>query len=169
MAKAQTTLTAERLRELLDYDPKTGVFRWKGPRRKVKPGQVAGYKNPKNKYIYIRVDFVRHFAHRLAWLYVYGEHPESQIDHINGIRDDNRIANLRPATPQTNQYNKRMAKNNTSGVKGVNWAKREGKWRARFNCEGRAVYVGLFDTLDDAAAAIKEARESHHGQFFRHA
>lgn len=86
-------LTVERLRELLDYDPETGVFRWKEPRRKCRVGEVAGSLR-KDGYVKIQVDGRFYQAHRLAWLCVYGVWP-SAIDHIDGNRANNAIANLR--------------------------------------------------------------------------
>ena len=113
-------LTAERLREVLDYGPDTGVFTWKiRTNSRVKVGDVAGALRP-DGYIQISIDGRLHRAHRLAWLYVTGESPPDQIDHINGVRDDNRIANLRLATSAENKQNLRRAKSrNKTGFLGV--------------------------------------------------
>jgi hypothetical protein len=92
------------LRKLLSYDAKTGIFYWKeGRRGRVRKGDVAGTKN-KQGYVCIFVDRKNYLAHRLAWLYMYGEEPPAIIDHINGVRDDNRISNLREATHALNMH-----------------------------------------------------------------
>jgi hypothetical protein len=100
-----TELTQERLKELLHYDPETGIFTNLTQRGgHAKKGAVAGTKNSIG-YVCIRIDYDQYRAHRLAWLYVYGEFPEKFIDHMNEIRDDNRIINLRLATHQENLHN----------------------------------------------------------------
>src|SRR4029450_2313606 len=114
-----TELTAERLRELLDYDPETGDFTWKVNRRCVRSGSVAGNVNCVDGYCYIGVDARRYHAHRLAWLYIKGAWPNDQIDHINGNKADNRFANLRQATHSQNQANGGRYSNNASGYNGV--------------------------------------------------
>jgi len=138
----------ERLRELLEYDPETGVFIWKTGRGSVKAGSVAGSKEA-NGYVRIRCDGGRYMAHRLAWLYVHGEFPPEEIDHINGVRDDNRLRNLRCVSRTENTRNQRLSNRNTSGITGVHWDKKAGKWRAKarglrlgfFNCKATAGYV----------------------------
>ena len=112
MTDSKQELTAERLREVLAYDPDTGVFTWKArtsPFSRVNVGDVAGNLR-RDGYIEICVDGRKHQSHRLAWLYVYGEWPADQIDHINGIRTDNRIANLREANNAENHHNLRKAR-----------------------------------------------------------
>jgi len=87
-------LTQKRLKELLDYDPKTGIFIWKYACDNMKVGSKAGYK-AKDGYVYVRIDGKSYFVHRLAWLFVYGYFPKYSIDHMNKINDDNRIKNLK--------------------------------------------------------------------------
>jgi hypothetical protein len=140
----------ERLRELLEYDPETGVFLWKTrTSNRVKIGSVAGTKHGKG-YVSISCDGKRYMAHRLAWLYVHGQFPEEQIDHINGVRDDNRLCNLRCVSSAENQMNMKLDKRSSSGITGVHWHKLTGKWHARgpkklhlglFNCKATAGYV----------------------------
>ncbi|WP_054442372.1 HNH endonuclease signature motif containing protein, partial [Enterobacter cloacae] len=106
------------LKELLSYDEKTGVFTWIKKRQNVVVGRVAGHID-RLGYERITISGKIYLSHRLAWLYVHGYLPEKEIDHINRIRNDNRIANLREATSQLNSLNTGMYKNNTSGSKGI--------------------------------------------------
>lgn len=124
-------LTQDELKELLHYDPDTGVFTWKvSPTNNVKVGDVAGCRYPEG---YIKVHFKGkpYRAHRLAFLYMTGEWPKDQVDHINHIRDDNRWRNLRDVSHQENHRNMTRQKNNTSGVTGVYWEKAKKKWCAQ--------------------------------------
>lgn len=158
-------LTAKRLREVLSYDAETGVFTWRERISiRIKVGNRAGRVNWKG-YRMIGVDGALIMEHKLAWLYVYGEWPSKQIDHINRDKADNRIANLRLATSSQNHINKGLQKNNTSGVKGVIWEPSLGKWRARIKVNGRNKYVGVFASIDDAAAARKTAEKHYFGEF----
>jgi len=121
-------LTQERLKHLLHYNPDTVVFTWLSkPSRRINSGSIAGRIKPKKGYVEIGISGRIYLAHRLAWLYIYGTWPKEQVDHINGIRNDNRIKNLRLATTSQNQWNKKMQKNNTSGIKGVSWDNQRGK------------------------------------------
>lgn len=162
----KTDLTPERLREVLDYDPETGLFRWKNMRHVfVKPGDVAGTLEPRG-YIRIGIDGEIHKAHRLAWLYVHGVWPAHYIDHINCIKDDNRIANLRDATDHINAQNIRTPNaRNISGQIGVHRTTSRGKpwkWRARITIEGKRVLIGDFNTPEEAGAAYLAAKRKHH-------
>ena len=154
-------LTAERLRELLDYDQETGVFTRKVKLcNRVKVGDVAGYLNRKG-YICIRVDGRTHKAHRLAWLYVHGVWPQSGIDHINGIKDDNRIINLREATHSDNQQNLRKPHaDNKIGLLGV--SRSQGKFKAQINVDGKVRTIGRFHIPEAANAAYLEAKRRLH-------
>lgn len=161
-------LTQKYLRETLHYDPETGVFTWRvPPARNVKNGSVAGCLTS-HGYIQIGVKNRLYAAHRLAWLYVYGKWPTNLIDHINGVRSDNRITNLREATSAENQYNILKAKNNTSGVKGVTWSKQHKKWRAQCRVNGKNHRLGLFADICEAEQVVKQFREQHHGKFANH-
>lgn len=153
-------LTAERLREVLDYDPDTGVFTRKVRTGNVKIGDVAGSFNGKG-YIRIGIDGRLHRAHRLAWLYVTGEWPKDQIDHINGDRGDNRLANLREVNNAENQHNLRKARaDNTTGFLGV--SPRYGKFRAYIMVDGKNKHLGCFPTPEAAHAAYLEAKRGLH-------
>lgn len=165
-------LSADHLRESLDYDPETGAFAW---RRRANmdarwnnrfAGTMAGTINAAG-YVTITIDRVRYTGHRLAWLYVHGAWPPHQIDHINGDRADNRIANLRPATNTENARNATIGKNNTSGFKGVSFHKKAGKWSASICVDRRTRHLGLFETPEAAHEAYVAAAELAFGQFAR--
>ena len=150
-------MTQKELKEILSYSRKSGVFIWKVPKAKrIKINDVAGCKNKKG-YITIRIDRKIYFAHRLAWLYVYGEMPTEHIDHINHIKDDNRILNLRAVTCGENNKNVPMQKNNTSGAMGVNWHKMTKRWQAFIAIDGKQKHLGLFANFSDAVDARKNA------------
>ena len=146
-------MTPEYLREILDYDPETGVFKWKvrscGIRTEIAGTDRAGYRQ-----IYVKSKM--YCAHRLAWLYMTGEWPSGQIDHINRIRNDNRWCNLRNVTPRMNNYNGDPHKNNKLGVRGVTKTA-YGKYVARIKYKGKHKNLGHFDTVDEANMAYKEA------------
>lgn len=150
-------LTTERLRELLDYCPVTGLFRWKVNRRGgCRAGEVAGILHAKG-YRFIKVDGNRYSAHRLAWFYTTGHWPIACVDHINRQRDDNRISNLREASWSENRMN--------TSAEGVSFYGRLGKWRAYIGVGGQQTYLGIFDTRETAMAARKKAELTFHGAF----
>lgn len=156
MAKS---LTLAQLRELLHYAPETGVFTWSKPRSGVRHGAQAGMVD--RGYRFIRLLGRVYYAHRLAWLYVYGEWPRGQIDHIDGNPSDNRICNLRDATHSQNNMNKRVKRDNQTGLKGVK------KYRKRFQARINGDYLGTFDTAEDAHAAYIAAAKVRFGEFAR--
>src|SRR5690348_8622850 len=110
-------LTQERLRECLSYEPRMGDFTWHKSRCRVKVGDMAGTPHP-DGYVQINIGGRLYLAHRLVWLHVYGEWPIAYLDHINGVRDDNRLINLRPATHSQNKANSRCRRDSRSGLKG---------------------------------------------------
>lgn len=158
-----TTITAEQVREILDYDAETGRFFWRARRsNQLKVGAQAGYLDADG---YVRIGLFRSLflAHRVAWLFAHQRWPEMQVDHINGIRCDNRIVNLREATPGQNSHNSGKRVHNTSGFKGV---KRNGsKWSARIVLNYRVTWLGSFDTPEEAHAAYCAAAKQLHGDF----
>lgn len=158
-------LTQQRLKELFNYDPETGRFirlvGRSGPGARA--GDVAGCDNGQG-YIRIYVDGKGYKAHRLAWLYVYGDLP-AEIDHVNCDRSDNRIGNLRPATRKQNRSNCAAYRNNTSGYKGVSACGE--KWRAQIQSGGKKKALGLFRTPEEAHEAYVAAAKEWHGQFAR--
>jgi hypothetical protein len=170
----------EELKRALDYDPETGVFTWRhrpemglrwntryaGKRagswqQSAHPCWVINLKKGDKKVYYT--------AHRLAWVYVHGHLSETDIiDHANCDRDDNRICNLRLATPEGNSANRRRLRNNTSGFKGVNYHVRSRKWVARVGIGGsQRRHLGMFDSAEEAYAVWVEATKAQYGEFAR--
>ena len=120
-------------------------------------------------YRHVRLDQQNYMAHHLAWVFCYGSFPEpgSDVDHINGNRDDNRIENLRLATRSQNNANARIGKNNSSGYKGVTWFKRHGLWRAQITVNRVNKHLGYFKCPKEAHQAYISAAESAFGEFAR--
>jgi len=163
-----TTLTADRLRELLFYDRETGVFtRRIRTSNRINVGDEAGGLCS-NGYRQIVVEGHHYYAHRLAWLYVTGEWPPVEIDHINGIRDNNRWANLRAATRSQNAANTGRRKDNKSGFKGVHWNSHARRWQAMIRINQKTRFLGSFDTPEDASAAYAAASVKLNGSFAKH-
>jgi len=151
-----TEITQERLKELIHYDPETGGFNWVVNRGSAKKGHNAGCTS-KRGYCSIKIDNKIHLSHRIAFLYMEGEFPLGEVDHINHIKDDNRWSNLRDATHTNNQMNRSLNKNNSSGCVGVYWQKRIEKWRAHIKVSGVSKHLGYFSNLSDAVSAREEA------------
>jgi len=158
------------LKELLHYDPETGVFTWNVDRQRVKAGSEAGQ---------VKVDGYRHIkisgkvfrAHRLAFLYITGAWPDQEVDHINGEKLDNRWCNLRDVSRKTNEQNARKPMHhNKSGFLGVSPYKhkhrpnRKPKWKAQIRFNGKKKHIGYYDTPEEAHDAyLKAKRELHDG------
>ena len=144
-------LTHSKLIELLDYCPKHGHFLWKklrsGARRDLHAGSLT-----KVGYISIRINGIPYLAHRLAWFYVHGEFPAGVIDHINQIKNDNRIANLRSVTQVENGKNRKVRSVNKTGINGVRFCNdgRKNPWNARVMHKGKNLSLGHFKTLEEA-------------------
>ena len=153
-------LTQERLKELLHYDPDTGVFTWKIGRRCVRAGSVAGSLCWQG-YRHIETGGKSYMAHRLAWIWLYGPWPADQIDHISGDRDDNRISNLRGVDGGGNAKNQKIGKKNTTGIIGVSWNSAKGKFRAAIGLDNKKIYLGDFSTLSEARASRKAAERKY--------
>ena len=152
-------ITQERLREVLDYNPDSGVFRWltnTGKRRAV--GEVAGGINEMG-YIVIMVDGVSYKAHRLAILYADGYLPENEVDHIDRVPWHNWRSNLREASRQCQSRNCKMFKNNSSGIKGCMWSDARGRWKAQITVDGKYRHLGYHFTILDAAYARYAAEQ----------
>lgn len=159
-------LTQERLKELLHYDPTTGIFTWITSRGAAKAGSKAGHAGALG-YISIRIDGVLYQAHRLAWIWVKGVFPENGIDHRDLDGFNNRFDNLREATQTQNNANHPIRKDNRSGAKGVSFHSGEGKWRARVHKDGREVHLGWFSQFSDAVDARAKAAAEAYGDFVR--
>lgn len=145
-------LTQKQLKELLHYDPDTGIFTWAISRRGFKKGKVAGNINSIG-YRRIYINKKSYLAHRLAWLYMEGYFPEYCIDHINRIRNDNRFINLRHVSIQCNIINSKISKTNTSGITGICWRKLHNIWLVRINANNKRMYLGSYENFDDAVRA----------------
>lgn len=160
-----STLTAERVRELLDYEPDTGLLRWR-PRlsnRGFKPGAPAGYFGFGNEGVRVRVEGRQYHAHRIAWLWMTGEWPSMKIDHANCNSKDNRWENLRLATCAQNSANRRPYGSNP--LKGA-YAKGS-RWDARITINKKPLWLGAFDTPAEAHAAYMAKAFEAFGEFAR--
>ena len=158
-------LTAERLRELLLYDPETGVFTWrKLTGKKGFVGKIAGCRAEVDGRVLIGIDGGRYRAHRLAWLYMTGEWP-AEVDHIDGNPSNNRWRNLRLANRRDQSANTKRRSDNSSGLKGVVWHPQTRKWRVQIKCTGFKKHVGLYSTKEEAAQAYMEAARVRFGDF----
>lgn len=155
-------LTHERLREVLIYDPDTGLWTWRiTVSNRAKAGARAGCRR-NDGYHLIRVDGRLYLAHRLAWLYMTGGWPEREIDHADGNPSDNRWANLRLATHAQNITNQTAHRDNRLGAKGIRHH-RNGRFYVQV--AGRA--CGGYPTLEEAKAAYSAAAQVAHGEFYR--
>jgi HNH endonuclease len=158
--------TRERLREILHYDPRTGIFTWLvATARATKVGSVAGSLCGQG-YVKIQIDGVTCQAHLLAWLYVYGVLPK-QLDHRDLDEANNRIRNLRRSTTSQNQANTRKRAGTSSVFKGVTWNAKSRSWQASIKKNGKNRYLGLFDIEAAAGAAYATAAEQMFGKFAR--
>ena len=153
-------LTQEYLKDILDYNHFNGEFHWIKRRQGVQIYSIAGCID-KYGYRIIRVNNKSYKSHRLAFLYMTGEFPPEQIDHINHKRDDNRWINLRLVSNQENGRNKSLSVNNKSGFTGVCWYKDRNKWMANIRINGKPKHLGYFTELAEAIAARKDANTKY--------
>ena len=156
-------ITQELLKENLSYNQESGFFiRIKKTANSVNIGDIAGTLHS-DGYIYISVIGKKIPAHRLAWLYVYGSFPNNEIDHINGIKNDNSLINLREATRLENMQNQRKAhKDNPTGLLGVSFNKKLMKFTAQIHINGKQKKLGVFDTKESAYLSYLEAKNNIH-------
>ncbi|WAL81350.1 HNH endonuclease signature motif containing protein [Pandoraea sp. XJJ-1] len=163
------SISQAELRTLIDYDPSTGVVRWK-PRQNLRrwnalhSGKIAGSLNRSDGYMQICINKKNLRLHRVIWILVNGDAPFEHIDHINGNPTDNRLENLRAVTSRENMKNKPRSTNNTSGHIGVTWNRSVNKWQAQIGYSRRSFHLGLFDEL----AAAVEARKAAEARFGFH-
>ncbi len=143
-------LTQKRLKELLHYDPETGIFVWrKKPNKRVNKGDTAGHCHL-HGYVAIGIGGILYSAHRLVWLYEYGYFPERDIDHIDRNKSNNSSINLREVSRTCNVRNTGNRKNNTSGVKGVAFSRFHGKWLSFIYIPGKRIHLGFYISLEEA-------------------
>lgn len=161
----RNALTVERLRELLHYDPETGVWVRKVAFPNAPVGSIAGCRHKKHNTILIRVDGFLYTSHRLAWLYMTGKLPVLEIDHRDTDPTNNKWNNLREATGVENCANKKPHKDNKSGLKGVFPNKK--RWSSKIMKNGNRVHLGTFDTPEQAHEAYTKASYEINGEFAR--
>lgn len=162
------------LRQLLRYEPETGKLYWlPRPVSMFKTRQQGGTWNTRyanteaftstyqNGYGQGCVQYRKFLAHRVAWALYYGSWPDGDVDHINGVRTDNRIANLRCVTRSANLRNQKRSMKNTSGVTGVVWDAARSKWKASIKVNGKNHHLGRFDSYTEAVAVRKSAEVIH--------
>lgn len=162
--RSRYVISAERVAEVLRYDPDSCMFTWACDRPGgAKAGDEAGHLHSTG-YRYIGIDGRRYRAHRLAWLIVHGQMPAGEIDHINGNPGDNRIANLRDVPRGVNAQNLHAAlkSNKRSGLLGVSWHPQAQRWKAKLQTGGKAKHLGYFDTPEEAHAAYLAAKRAQH-------
>ena len=157
-------ITAELVRLMFDYDAQTGHLIHRQNQGRAKRGERAGTLKPTG---YRVISVQRRFfqSARVVWLHQYGSWPTHQVDHINHVRDDDRLENLRDVTPQQNLHNlSARRKNNSSGVQGVHWNTREGKWYAVIYAAGKGIFLGSYVLFEDAVLARVEGKKKYHFQ-----
>ena len=160
MREKEKLLTYEEVKEMFDYDLEKGILIWKTRpvNSKYLIGTIAGWINKSSGYVLVKVKRKHYSSHRVIWLWMTGKWPENQIDHINGIRNDNRFCNLREATSSQNNANK--SKRNSTGYKGIKKCKNHNKWESRIKINGKNAYLGSYDTPEEAHAAyVAKAKE----------
>jgi hypothetical protein len=156
----------EQLLEMFEYDPETGVVRWRRTQKGVGKDRIAG-RVSNSGYIGIRLDGREYRAHRIAFLIMTGSWPSGDIDHINMVRNDNRWCNLREATRSQNKMNARKNANNKSGLKGVFWHSRDKHYRATITVDYKKYRLGSFDCPAAASFAYQIAADKLHKEFAR--
>jgi hypothetical protein len=162
--KYRNSITLERLKQALSYDPSTGLFTCLITRGRRLAGDITGTLN-QHGYVLICIDGVTYSAHRLAWFYVTGCWPEDDIDHKDLQKNNNKFCNLRPATKSQNGANtKPLGK---SGVKGVSWSKSNKRWHAKIKVNQKTIDLGRFIHKHDAAQAYADAAVKFFGEFAR--
>ena len=158
-------LTHELLKTLIHYDAETGIFtRINSPRNRSLG--VIKLATTTRGYITIFVSDKQYTAHRLAWFYTYGVWPKQHLDHVNRIKTDNRLCNLREADDSLNNKNMGLKKCNTSGYKGVYYYKSRGNWQAQIRADGKRIFIGYFKTAAEAGKAYDDYAKQHHAEFY---
>ncbi len=163
-AAKEQAISPEAVQAAVDYDPETGNFtrRYGGVRRSA--DGLVGWIDA-NGYRVLTICGTRVMAHRIAWVCIHGRWPAWHIDHVNGDKGDNRIANLREANHSQNMQNQGKNSRNTSGLKGAYWDKSRGKWLSLIGSGGKYRHLGRFDTAEEAHDAYCRAAAEMHGEF----
>ena len=164
-------LTADELRERLDYTPSTGAFWWKERPgnvwwNTVHAGTLAGWHSGSG-YTYINVHKLSYRAHRLAWLWMTGKWPEAEVDHIDGNPTNNTWSNLREATRNENSRNRHIQRNNSTGTRGISYSARRSQWIVRVMVDKESHFGGWFNDLEEAKRVRNEMVQRLHGAFSR--
>ena len=155
-------LTADSLRAMLDYSPSTGLFTWKKNRGSALAGSNAGNINS-NGYLTVGLIGGKFRLHRLVWLHYYGHWPVGTVDHLNGLRTDNRLCNLRDVPQCINMQNRRSpSKSNVCGVLGVYWSDRRNGFMASIKLQGKQKRRGPYKTKERAYSAYIDMKRVHH-------
>lgn len=161
-------ISAKRFRKLASYDPTTGILKWIGlPNTSPFNGRSIGCPD-REGYLQCKVDRKPYRVHRLAWLHYYGKFPNGQIDHINGKKSDNRIKNLRESTFASNHWNRRLSRQNKSGIKGVFWRRCNRYWVAAVYANNRSYRKEGFRSRESASVWARAKRLELHGEFANH-
>lgn len=149
-------LSQDKLKSIFEYEPVTGILRWKEARSNMIKGSIAGSIHPSG-YKVVTIESESYKLHRIIWIMLFANIPDGfYIDHINGIKFDNRLENLRLATNSQNQQNRPAPKNSSSGYRGVTWHKQMQKWMARICHNGKRTTIGFYDNAEDAYEAYKK-------------
>ena len=168
LSVSSSTLTADELRSIIDYDPITGIWTWKiSQKGNIQRGRQAGNVDKSTGYRRICINHILYRSARLAWFYMTGEWPPVDVDHDNTNRSDDRWSNLRLATDGNNMANANVRRDNTTCHKGVTYYKASGKYVARIRVDGNYIYLGSFEKKEDAAIAYVNAAIKYHGEFTR--
>ena len=166
--KLDKEITQKILKDNFFYDESCGNFiRLKLSRSGSPEGSIAGTLNRKLGYIVFFIKGKLYYAHRLAWLYMTGEFPENQIDHIDGNRANNSWSNLRGATAQDNMKNQILKCNNKSGYKGVSYSNSKQKYVAQCRIDKKFKFLGHYDSPEDASTAYITYTKEHMGEYFK--
>lgn len=165
------SLTAEHLRQIVHYDPDTGILTWRrappNSKKKAQIGDVAGWE-AKGRIV-LTIDGRNYQAGPLIWLYMTGEWPIGLIDHKDNVGINNRWLNFREADRHQNAANSKRQSNNRSGLKGVSWSRAANKWLGRINVHRKPIHLGVFDCKAAAHFAYIVAADTYFGEFARSA
>jgi len=152
----------EAIKQAFFYDPETGIITWRQARSGIRVGQQAGSLSRADGYIAIMLNRLTYSASTIAWVFITGDFPAGQLDHIDHIRSNDKAINLRLASQHENLKNRTRQSNNVTGITGVHLDRSKGKYRAQIGVDGKHVYLGTFADIEDAIAARKAA-ESKYG------